>query len=112
MDWKKAFGLGVVFWILMFVIVSIFIAFNFYTNGEPNIIIALIAGIVSYFLSAYAKPKNITEALKLGFTWVIVGLILDGIVTTRFSATVFQMWTLWLGYGLALLAPALRVSKK
>ncbi len=30
MNWKKALGFGLVIWILMFVIVSVFIAFNLY----------------------------------------------------------------------------------
>lgn len=66
MDWKKTIGLGITLWILMFVIVSVFIAFGFYIPGHPNIIVALIAGIVSYILAGYAKPPNTTEALHYG----------------------------------------------
>lgn len=103
-------GFGVLLWVLMFVIVSVFIAFKLYP-GATEIVIAVIAGVVSYILAGYAKPKDMTEALKFGGSWVVVGLILDALVTMRFNPAIFGVWTLWLGYGLALVAPTLRVKK-
>ena len=111
MDWKKAVFLGVGLWVAMFVIVSAFIAFMLYTPGQPNIIVAVVAGIISYVLAGFAKPKTLQNALQYGASWVVVGLVLDWLITTRFSSVIFQMWTLWLGYGLILLAPLLRTKK-
>ena len=110
MDLKKILGFGVVFWILMFVIVSVFIAFKLYPGGT-EVLIAVIAGVVSYILAGFAKPKDRAEALKFGISWVIVGVVLDALITLRFSPGIFQMWTLWLGYALVLLAPTLKVKQ-
>lgn len=109
MNWKNALGFGVALWILMFVIVSVLIAFKLYPVYP--ILAALFAGVVSYVLSGYARPKNNSEALTFGATWVVVGVVLDALITTRFSAGIFGMWTLWLGYALVLFAPLLKVRK-
>ncbi len=112
MDWKKAIGFGVALWILMFVIVSVLLAFKLYISDEPSIIVAILAGIVAYFLAGYAKPSNRLQGFKFGLTWVAVGLILDWLITTKFAPEIFQDWTLWFGYALVLAAPVLQAGKK
>lgn len=104
-------GLGILLWVIMFVIVSIFIGFNIYQLAAIPFITALIGGVVSYLLARNAKPKKISLALTYGLIWIIISIILDAIITTRFNATVFSSWTLWLGYLLGLLAPMLAVKK-
>lgn len=110
-DWKKTIGFGVIIWVLMFVIVSIFVAFNIYGNAVMKVIIAIIAGAVSYFLAMKLKPADIKMALTYGVLWVIAGVILDAVITMRFNAQIFQSKGLWLGYLLVLLAPLLAVKK-
>lgn len=111
MNWKKAIGYGVALWVLMFVIISILIAYKIYEGVIVAIVVAIISGIISYILAGYAKPTKISEALMYGFTWVVVGVILDVIVTRRFNAAIFSEWSLWLGYALVLLAPIVRVKR-
>ena len=111
MNWKKAIGFGVLLWVLMFVIVSIFIAFGIYDFLWMMIVTAVIAGLISFILAGFVKPRNVGLALGYGLAWVVVGVILDLIVTMRFNPTIFASWTLWLGYVLILLAPLLRVKK-
>jgi hypothetical protein len=110
-DWKKAIGFGVVIWVLMFVIVSIFIAFNVYGNAVAKVVAACLAGAISYFLAAKIKPADIKIALTYGVIWVIVGVILDAVISTRFNALIFSSKGLWLGYLLVLLAPLFTVKK-
>ena len=110
-DWKKAIGFGAVIWVLMFVIVSIFVAFNIYGNAVMKVVIAVIAGAISYFLAIKLKPADIKMALTYGVLWVIVGVILDAVITMRFNALIFSSKGLWLGYLLVLLAPLLTVKK-
>lgn len=57
------------------------------------------------------KPNTVKLALSYSFIWVAVGLILDLIVTMKFNAAIFSLWTLWLGYALVFLVPLLRVKK-
>jgi len=111
MNWKKAIGFGVLLWVLMFVIVSAFIGFKVPESMWLNIGYAIISGVISFVLAGYAKPKSLGMALGYGVSWVVVGVILDAIVTMRFNPEIFMAWELWLGYGLVLLAPLLRVKK-
>ncbi len=111
MNWKKAIGFGALIWVLMFVIVSIFIGFKIYDYLWIEILIAVIGGIISFILAGYVKPKSYGIALAYGASWVVIGILLDIIVTMRFNSAIFLSWTLWLGYGLGLIAPLLRVKK-
>lgn len=104
-NWKKAIGFGVVLWVLMFVIISIFIGFKIYDNTAMYVVSAIIGGVISYILAKYAKPADMGVAFVYGVSWVIVGVILDAIVTRQFNAKIFSHWSLWLGYGLVLIAP-------
>lgn len=112
MDWKKTIGFGLMLWALMFVVVSVFIAFNIFDNSIAKVIIAVIAGAISYSLAKKLKPADIKTALTNSAIWVIVGVILDALISTRFNAMIFQSKGLWLGYLLVLLAPILVVKKK
>ncbi len=111
MNWKKAIGFGALLWVLMFVIVSAFIGFKIYDYVWMEVVTAAIAGVISYILAGYVKPKSFGTALCYGASWLVVGVILDAIVTMRFNPAIFTAWTLWLGYGLVVLAPLLRVKK-
>ncbi|MBI5071286.1 hypothetical protein HZB93_00065 [Candidatus Falkowbacteria bacterium] len=111
MNWKKAIGFGAIIWALMFVIVSAFIGFKVQESLWLSIGFAIIAGVLSFIFAGYVKPKNYGLALGYGFSWLVVGVILDVIVTMRFNPAIFGDWTLWLGYGLGVLAPLLRVKK-
>lgn len=112
MNWKKAIGFGVILWVLMFTIVSFFIAFDIYKFAWMQITTAIISGVIAFVLAGYVKPKKIVSALNYGLVWVAVGLILDAIVTMKFNTAIFASWPLWLGYALVLVAPIIRVKKK
>lgn len=111
MNWKKAIGFGALLWVLMFVIISAFIGFKVPESVWLSVGFAIISGVISFVLAGYVKPKSYGMALSYGVSWLVVGVILDAIVTMRFNPAIFTAWTLWLGYGLAVLAPLLRVKK-
>ncbi|MFH1112146.1 MAG: hypothetical protein V1712_03730 [Patescibacteria group bacterium] len=112
MNWKKAIGFGLLLWIIMFVVISVFVGFDIYKYIWIQIVTALIAGIISYILTGKIKPSIFSLALSYGLVWVAIGLILDLVVTTRFNAAIFSSWTLWLGYILILVVPVLKVKKR
>lgn len=95
----------------MFVIVSIFVAFDVYKFSWLQGIIAIIAGIVAFILAGMVKPAKIALALAYGLIWVVIGLALDAAVTMRFNAEIFSSWSLWLGYLLVLVVPVFQVEK-
>jgi len=111
MNWKKAIGYGLLFWVIMYVVVSIFIVFNIYNNAFMKLVSAIIAGIISFVLAGYVKPTKAGVALSYGLTWVIIGLILDAAITRQSNNQIFLSKGLWLGYLLVLLAPLLRIKK-
>ena len=111
MDWIKAIGFGVLIWVLMFAIVSAVL--NTYQETLwMKILIILVAGLIAWFLAKKVKPSSMGSALGYGFVWVVVGLILDYFVTMRFNTEIFQLWSLWAGYGLIFIAPFLRIKGK
>jgi len=112
MNWKKALGFGALLWVLMFVIVSALIGFKIQEFIWVEIGISIISGVISFILAGYVKPKSFGMALGYGASWLVVGVILDAIVTMRFNPAIFTSWMLWLGYGLVVLAPLLRVKKE
>lgn len=112
MNWKRAITFGILLWILMFVIVSVFVGFKIYDFIITQVIAAVIAGVISFVLAGRVRPKSVGAALGYGFCWVLVGVILDAIVTMRFNPAIFSTRSLWLGYALVFLAPLLRVKKQ
>ena len=111
MKWIKIISFGILLWILMFAIVSVFIAFEIYGFIWMQAAAAIIAGVISFILAGKIKPDKATLAISYGLTWVVIGLILDALVTMKFNAEIFTLWSLWAGYILVLLAPVLRVKK-
>ena len=111
MNWQKAVAFGLLLWVIMFVIVSIFIAFKIYDNAAMKVVTALIGGLTSFILAGYVKPTSPNLALTYGISWVVVGVILDALVTMRFNPQIFLSKGLWLGYSLVLFAPLLKVKK-
>jgi len=111
MNWQKAVVNGVLLWIIIFVVVLIFVGFKIYDNALMKLVAAIIAGVVSLVLAGYIKPTNVSVALSYGICWVIIGIILDAIITMRYNPQIFLSKGLWLGYLLVLLAPLLKVKK-
>jgi hypothetical protein len=111
MNWQKAGGYGLLLWLVMFAVVSTFVGFKIYDNVLMKVVTAVIAGAISWVLASYVKPTSINLAISYGFSWVVVGVILDAVVTRQFNGQIFLSKGLWLGYLLVLLAPLLRVKK-
>jgi len=105
MDWKKGIGLGVLLWVIIFALISVFIGFNIYDNTWMKIVTEIIVAVVAFVLAGVIKPKDARAALMYGIAWVIIGVILDAVVTMRFNALIFQSKSVWLGYLLILIAP-------
>lgn len=111
MNWKKAITFGIMLWVLMFVIMSVFVGFNIYNFPVTQLIGAIIAGIIAFVLAGRARPASAGAALGYGFFWIIIAAILDAVVTMRFNPEIFSAWALWLGYALVLFVPLLKIKK-
>lgn len=111
MNLGKAIGFGAAIWVLIFVIVSVFVGFNIYNNTLMKAVAVVIVGIIAFIFAGYAKPQKFSSALGYGIIWVIIGLILDFIVTTKFNPVIFSSRALWAGYLLILVTPLLKIKK-
>lgn len=112
MDWKKAIGLGVFIWILMFVIVSVFVAFKIYDSIAIKISTPIISGVIAFILAGKVKPTKTSQAVFYGLIWITANIILDALITKHFNPEIFTLWSLWVGYVLIILATLLRWRKR
>jgi len=106
MNYKKAFGLGVLLWLVMFAIVSAIL--DLYQYNLIKIITILISGVLSFLAVRYLKAKNIKAGAIYGLIFLAVGLTLDFLVTKKFNQNIFNSLPLWYGYGLMLISATLQ----
>lgn len=109
MNFKKIIGFGILIWLIMFAVVSTVLPW--YSRFLwMQILVAIVAGIVSYILAGNIHISSIKAALGTSIIWIFIGLILDTLITMRFKSEIFYSWQLWLGYLLMAIAPFLRVK--
>ncbi len=111
MNISKSVGLGVACWGVMIVAMFIFMAFKVADNAIFEWISAIVGGIASYWLAGYLKPSSMGTALGYGVVFVIVGVVLDLIITEKVMPGALSMLPMQVGYVLVLLAPLLQVKK-
>lgn len=110
MGFKKLIWYGILIWLIMFAVVSAFL--NAYNQKTwVKVAIVIFGGIVALILAGKAEPSSATIALGYGLGWVIIGVILDTLVTMKYNPEIFQSKWLWAGYIVILLAPLLRIKK-
>lgn len=103
-SWAKALGYAVLIWAIMLLIASA-IAYAVGIGNTWAFILAFAAGAVSYIFAISASPENSSQAFGYGLAWVILGVFLDLVITSRFQSNLFSMWTYWLGYVLVFFGP-------
>ncbi|OGY45600.1 MAG: hypothetical protein A2731_02385 [Candidatus Buchananbacteria bacterium RIFCSPHIGHO2_01_FULL_39_8] len=118
-DWKLAVGFAVALWVLIFVIISALMVIPM-----PALLLTilglLVAPIVAFFLAKIYFKKNpgeIKEGVILGVFWLIVGTILDLLVTIQYVKETgtyvdglkefYGAWSLWVSFVLTIIVVAL-----
>lgn len=110
-NWKKATILGILLWILIFVLFTIIMFIP--VVGNYTSYLAIIIGPLIVLLCGYyyftAVPGGAVDGLVIGIYWLILGSILDAVITiplfVKISyAAYFLSWTMLLGYALSLVA--------
>ncbi len=108
----KRIGLGVGFWAVMFLAVSVLMV-----SGLPEIwqkiLEIIVSGVAAYILARiYFKksPGGIKDGVALAIIWLVVGGILDLLVTIQYVKgngtyleglkAFYGMWNLWVGIAL------------
>ncbi|MDD5721124.1 MAG: hypothetical protein PHT16_01600 [Candidatus Pacebacteria bacterium] len=106
-NWFKVAGYGALIWVIMFAFVWLLISLSLFDSVISKIIIVLAAGVLSYLFTPDAKSLKPSTAFGYGVSWVIVGVVLDLLISMRFMADLFGRWEYWLAYALILLAPVI-----
>lgn len=114
LNWKKTLGYGIVIWAVIFIFVTILIAFGV---REETFIRWLITQIVVIITAmTLAKKLSLTKtttALSTGLIWVVISLILDLLITSYFTTMAFfNSWEIWVSYAIMLLVPVFTVKKE
>ena len=107
-------GYGIVIWAIGFGVGSILYVYKINQSSPDifNIIIIIAIVITAYLLARSLKVSSNKEILKYSLTWVVVGVILDSLVTVRFSNAGWQFFTnlyVIVGYLLILIIPTLAI---
>lgn len=116
MKWGRIIGFGALLWILIFFEVSI-LMFAFGLSGMIYSIVhyilsAILALIVAlfYFRGLNKKDTGFVNGLLLGLYFVIVGIILDAIITVPLFVkdyTFFLNWNLLISYFIGIIVVTL-----
>jgi phosphatidylserine synthase len=100
---------GIVFWAIMFVLVSVFLeAYNQFDWAK--ILISISSGIIAILLVHCLKIEKTRQAFILSLTWLFIGLILDYFITMKFNEQIFNSIYLWFSYGLMFISPLVYVK--
>lgn len=111
MNWKKGIGFGALVWAVMFVVVSILLAYKMPENMTFTVIVTLASLVTVYFCAKNLAPKSSMEAIKYGLVFAVVGIILDLLISRMFAPNIFSTVSYWISYVLVVLVPLLTVKK-
>ena len=111
-NWFKAIGFGVLNWAVMFAVASLLVSLGVTINIGWSLALAVVMGITAYLFSMNAKAENAGSALGYGATFVVLGVILDLLISSYFVSGLFNMWTYYVGYALVLLAPIMEFGAR
>ena len=110
MNTSKSIGFGAACWAIMTIFMFAFIGLK-QGSLTTGILSAIVGAIAAYWLAGYLKPAAMGKALVYGIIFVVVGVILDLLITEQLMPGVLKMWPVWFGYVLVLFAPLLQVRK-
>jgi len=109
----KVIGYGALVWVVVFILISAFIGFGADAETMAISIITLAALLIaSVLLAKSLKLKSTREALITGLIWLVTIVVLDAIISARFTGwEIFYRWNVIVGYLLVLVIPSLVTEK-
>jgi uncharacterized membrane protein YtjA (UPF0391 family) len=110
-NWLAATGWAILYWVLIFVVISI-IMFGLpsLSSTNQNIISLIIEiGLVLFCAGMYFKkyPGTFVNGIILGVWFLIVGTVLDLLITVplfvKSYSAFYGTWNLWVGFVITIL---------
>lgn len=96
-------GYGAAIWAVLFVVISALVGFGVYGNSITKGIVVIGAGALAYWLAMRTDARDWGKAIIMGVSWVIISMVLDYLISTRFAPSLFSSRALWVGYALVLI---------
>lgn len=109
-NWSKALGFGVLIWVILFLLVWATIGMGIFSAVGTQIVLGIIAAVVTYLSAINAKASDIGPALGYGAVFAAIGIILDLIISQQLVSGLFGLWTYYLAYVLILFAPSIELG--
>lgn len=92
------YSLGI--WATMFIVASVVVGYGF-GDWTKYIIMWLFSVTATWFAVSKLKISNLKSALITGVMFVVIGLMLDALISVRFTGTaIFSSFDYWVSYGL------------
>lgn len=113
-DFKKGIINGIIIYVVVFIAISVLIAFKIDTGGLIGQAVGLISvTVAAYYLASKMDFKDMGSALGYGVLTALVVLVLDYVITLRFNpnANLFSIEML-VGDALIILAPVVAKQMK
>lgn len=113
MNWKNLLVPPVAIYVANFMFISALIGFQIDQTATWVWIVNIIITIVGLWIATnMIKPASVKDGLMLGIGWIVIMLILDLVLTTRFTGmTYFSDWKSYIPYILTILIPVVNSKK-
>ncbi len=100
---------GASIWAIIFIVISALIGFGANVqNATTDLISVVVIGLLVLLLTRQLEISSKKQALQYAFGWVVTMVLLDMIITVRFTGwEIFSQWTVIVGYLLVLILPVL-----
>ena len=102
-SWKKGILYGLLLWVIMFALASVFVGFQAYDNVYGKTALIVLGGAVAAYFSWLAHAEQYSTSSAYALSWTALGMVLDWIVTMRFNPNIFLTKSLWVGYAVGFL---------
>ena len=106
-------GYGLLLWMIMFMWVTILMfGFKMQSGIVMNVLAWVVSLIAVWYLSGFAKVKNLSDGIITGIIFALIGILMDWFITAKFSPGILSSWSIWVSYGLVVIVAGLRGSIK
>ena len=100
---NRALIYGTVIWATMFIVTSIVVGYGF-GDWTKYGIMWFFSILATWIVATRLRINNFKTAFYYGLIFIVLGLILDLLISVRFTGmAIFSAFDYWVGYGLTLL---------
>lgn len=106
MNYKKLFGYGALIWVVAYIAAILLVVLRVGTTMRAGPLVGIVAAAMAAWAGTQLERTSIVKILFYSLGWVIVGLVLDLILTIPFTGWQFYFaWSYWASYVLIAVLP-------